>query len=165
MEIRELESHHAARYRKIRLEALQYHTEAFSSSYEEEVGLSSEDFEKRLEAKESFTFGAFDQEQLIGIVSLVLESRAKLKHRANIVAMYVRPESRGFGIGKRLMQHAIAKAKAVKGVEQVYLSVTSSNVTAKRMYDSLGFRRYGTNPSALKIDGTYYDDVLMVLFL
>ncbi|MCC3371575.1 GNAT family N-acetyltransferase [Cohnella sp. REN36] len=165
MEIRELEPHHAARYRKIRLEALQQHPAAYSSSYEEEVGFSSEHFERLLASSHAVTFGAFDQEQLVGVVTLSMETRVKLQHRANIVAMYVRPESRRLGVARQLLREAIARARTTSGIEQLYLSVTSGNISAKRLYDSLGFRRYGTNPGAMKIDGAYHDDILMVLVL
>jgi ribosomal protein S18 acetylase RimI-like enzyme len=163
MHIRLLESNHAAIYRNLRLEALQSHPEAFSSSYEEEKEIPLEIFESRLKEQHSFTYGAFDNEQLIGVVTLVLEKKNKLKHRANIVAMYVDPQKRRFGIGKSLMLEAINKAKAIEGIVQIYLGVTSNNEPAKKLYYSLGFETYGKDKRALKIDSTYFDDELMVL--
>ena len=41
--------------------------------------------------------------------------------------MYVSPEKRGSGIGKALVVEAINKANDLQGVEQVYLTVVTTN--------------------------------------
>ena len=79
--------------------------------------------------------------------------------------MYVTPEMRGKGVAKSLMHEAIDKARTLEGIEQIYLTVVSSNVAAKKLYTSLGFEVYGTEKRALKIEQTYLDEDLMVLFL
>jgi RimJ/RimL family protein N-acetyltransferase len=163
MEIRILEPENAEIYRNIRLEALRTHPEAFGSSYEEEKEFSLEKFESRFKEEHSFTFGTFENEQLLGVVTLVLEQKNKLKHRANIYAMYVSPKKRGIGIANNLMIEAIKKAKEIKGIEQIYLTVVSINEPAKKLYNSLGFETYGIDKRALKIDNTYFDEDLMVL--
>ncbi|MFC5653600.1 GNAT family N-acetyltransferase [Paenibacillus solisilvae] len=165
MEKKILEPTDAETYRNFRLEALLNHPEAFSSSYEEEKEFSLESFERRLNDDHSFTFGMFDNGQLMGIVTLVLENRLKLQHRAKIVGMYVEPAKRRSGIGKQLMLEAIKKAKESKGVEQIYLSVISNNEPARQLYSSLGFETYGTDQRALKVGNRYLDDELMMLFV
>lgn len=165
MQIRVLESNDANEYRKIRLEALQTNPESFSSSYEEEKDYPLERYEGRLKGGESLTFGAFFEEQLIGVVTLIFETKNKLRHRANIAAMYVNPNNRKQGIGKGLMLEAINKAKTINGIEQIYLGVVSTNEAAKKLYNSLGFETYGIDKKALKVDKTYFDDELMVMFV
>ncbi|WP_246941959.1 GNAT family N-acetyltransferase [Bacillus pinisoli] len=165
MEIKILEPTDAVIYREIRLEALKANPEAFSSSYEEEKESTLESFENRLKFGHFFTFGAFVENNLVGVVTLIVETKTKTKHRANIVAMYVYPENRKSGIGRKLMTEAILKAKEIKVVEQIYLTVTSGNEPAKNLYNSLGFKTYGVNRNGLKIKDTYFDDELMVLFL
>jgi ribosomal protein S18 acetylase RimI-like enzyme len=163
MEIKILEPKDAVIYKEIRLEALKAHPEAFSSSYDEEKDNPLENFESRLKYGYFFTFGAFAENSLIGVVTLILETKTKTKHRANIVAMYVYPEKRKSGIGKGLMSEAIKKAKEIVGIEQIYLTVTSSNEPAKKLYQSLGFKTYGIDKKGLKVENTYFDDELMVL--
>jgi ribosomal protein S18 acetylase RimI-like enzyme len=165
MEIRILNSKDAEIYRNIRLKALKDHPEAFSASYEEEIEFSLQMFENRLKEGANFTFGAFANEKLCGVVTLVPEQKNKLKHRANIVGMYVEPITRKIGIGKSLMIEAIKKAKEIDNIEQLHLSVTSSNAPAKKLYQTLGFETYGLEKKALKIDNTYFDDEFMVLYL
>lgn len=116
MEIKQLDRKDAVAYLTLRLEALQKNPEAFAASFEEEKNNPVEKYEKRFESpNNSFTFGAFDGGELVGTVTLLLESRIKLEHRANIVAMYVKEEKRGLRIGKKLLKAAIEKAK--KSVE------------------------------------------------
>jgi ribosomal protein S18 acetylase RimI-like enzyme len=165
MEIRQVLAKDADKYQEIRLEALQTNPEAFASSYEEEEMYSLERFRSRLQDDHSYTFGAYEQDKLVGVVSLVVEQKNKIKHRANIYAMYVKPDSRGNGIAKNLMVEAVKVANRLKGIEQVYLSVVSSNEPAKRLYQSIGFKIYGLDKRAIKIDDDYFDEELMVLYL
>lgn len=165
MEIRRLNAADAEVYRCIRLEGLQLSPEAFGSSYEEELAYSVEVYRNRLDSELVYTYGAYDSAELIGVVTLVLESKRKMRHRANIYGMYVNPAARGQSVGKKLMQAVIGKASELSEIEQIYLAVVSSNVPAKRLYDSLGFKTYGFDHHALRIENDYFDENLMVLFL
>ncbi|MGM7722920.1 GNAT family N-acetyltransferase [Metabacillus sp. Hm71] len=69
------------------------------------------------------------------------------------------------GAGKCLMQEAIKKAKEMVEIEQIYLTVMSTNHSAKRLYSSLGFEIFGTDKRAIKLNDTYFNEDLMVLFL
>lgn len=74
----------------------------------------------------------------------------KLKHKASIFAVYVSPKKRGHGLGKRLMQEIIKQGKQLADVEQINLTVVSSNESAKGLYTSLGFLMFGTEKRAFK---------------
>ena len=167
MEIKLLTPADASAYWELRLEALQQSPEAFASSYEEAIQRTNpiEQVENNLRTEGNYTFGAFDQNKLVGMVTLIQESSLKLKHRANIFAMYVSPVTRGQGVGKALVTEAINKAKTIEGIEKLNLSVVSSNEAAKNLYKRLGFKVFGVEEKALKVEGTYYNDEHMVLFL
>lgn len=165
MEIRRLGSQDAEKYRVIRLEGLRLNPEAFGSSYEEEMLYTEDEYRVRLKSEFAFTYGAFDGDSLVGVVTLVPEGKRKMKHRANIYAMYVTHEMRGNGVGKSLLKAAIHKASELECIEQIYLTVVASNEHAKRLYASLGFQTFGLDKRALRIGETYYDEELMVLFL
>ncbi|CAM4039243.1 GNAT family N-acetyltransferase [Mesobacillus thioparans] len=165
MEIRRLNGEDAESYRALRHEALLMNPEAFSSSYEDEEGYEASRYRERLDNKSVYTFGAFDKEQLVGVVTLVPDGKVKLKHRASIFAMYVTSSHRGRGIGRALVKAAIQKGAELTIVEQIHLTVTSSNEPAKKLYASLGFKVYGVEKNSMKIDGIYYDEDLMMLFL
>ncbi|MDO7906950.1 GNAT family N-acetyltransferase [Paenibacillus sp. JX-17] len=165
MDIRILVPQDAEIYRKLRLEALRTHPEAYGSSAEEEGAMPSEAFEQRLAGGDALTFGAWENGELIGITTLVRESSMKMRHRCNIYAVYVSSAHRGKGIARLLMNAVIEQARAYEGTEQIYLTVVSANEPAKRLYQSLGFRTYGTDLRALKIGNTYVDEEMMVLQL
>ncbi|KMJ57415.1 acetyltransferase [Bacillus sp. LL01] len=165
MEIRLLKPNDAENYRTIRLEALKNNPEAFSSSYEEEKEYLLESFENRLSFQHVFTFGAFEKMLLVGTVTLICETKMKIKHRANIVAMYVCAGLRESGIGRALMEEAIGKARELVEIEQLHLTVMATNEPAKKLYKSLGFTTYGVDKKGLKIGDTYFDEELMVLGL
>ncbi|MFN7250250.1 MAG: GNAT family N-acetyltransferase [Anaerobacillus sp.] len=165
MEVRVLEPTDAKDYQLLRLEALQTNPEAFVASYEEEKDYPLEHYENRFCSEYSVFFGAFDNGQLVGVVSLVKETKQKLKHRANIFAMYITPSARGLGIGRKLMIAAIENALNSEGIEQVYLSVVTTNKAGRNLYLNLGFEIYGRDYRAIKIGNRYFDEDHMVLFL
>ncbi|AQY52256.1 acetyltransferase [Listeria weihenstephanensis FSL R9-0317] len=165
MEIRLLTVADVDNYVQIRLRALQESPAAFATSFEEEKYTALQKYEIRFQSPYSLTFGAFSGGHLVGVVTLIQEERLKMRHRANIVAMYVIPERRGSGVGKALIGTAIDQAQRLEGVEQVYLSVVTSNKMAQTLYTSLGFEVFSTEKHALKLDDTYFDEAHMVLFL
>lgn len=165
--IRVLQESDAEVYRVARLNALQKSSEAFGSTYDREAQLSLETFAQRIRPTEDkFVLGAFRGERdLVGIVTFVRESGHKTSHKGNVYGMYVEPFARGQGVGLALLEDLILRAKSLPGLEQIHLMVVADNVAAKRLYTSLGFEVYGVEPHALKLDGKYSDEELMVLFL
>jgi ribosomal protein S18 acetylase RimI-like enzyme len=165
MQIRALMGQDAAVYQSLRLQALQEHPEAFGSSYEEEAKMTMEQVAERLSKPENVTFGMFADETLVGVVTLLTNLRPKLMHRASIVAMYVVPEKRGKGIGRRLMQAAIEEAMVRDEIMDVTLSVSVGNESARALYLSMGFKPYAVEPRFIRIDGRFYDGEWMILSL
>ncbi|WP_338472993.1 GNAT family N-acetyltransferase [Niallia sp. XMNu-256] len=166
MEIRMLTSlEDAEQYRCIRLESLQNNPE-FVTSYEEEKAVPVQNYKDEFHMDDSYTFGAFDNHELVGIITLYRDKPYKLGHRAHIGAMYVSPSKRGSGIGKALMKEAINKAKSLNGIEQIYLAVVSNNESAKKLYSSLDFQVFGTEKRGLRVEeNIYYDVDFMILYL
>jgi ribosomal protein S18 acetylase RimI-like enzyme len=78
--------------------------------------------------------------------------------------MGVLSDYRGQGIGRRLLQSALAAARKL-GLERVELAVLTNNAPAISLYRSLGFEVEGTIRHAQKLDDGYGDDYLMALFL
>lgn len=167
MEIRLLAVDDAVEYWKLRLRALREEPTSFSASYEEDVHKPIEDtinrFRKQWASQENYVLGAFKDGALIGIVGFVREQRKKLCHKGNIWGMYVVPEARGEGAGKLLLYDVIRRSHNLEGLEQIHLTVTSNNKSAKRLYEHMGFRCYGVEKRALKIAPMFFDDDLMVL--
>jgi ribosomal protein S18 acetylase RimI-like enzyme len=71
--------------------------------------------------------------------------------------MYVHPRYRGMGVGRGIVEKLLRAAQAMKGLLVVKLAVTSTNDSAIKLYQRLGFRRYATEPKALRVNGRFYD--------
>lgn len=88
----------------------------------------------------------------------------RTRHRAGIgIALY--QKYTGFGLGRLMLKRLLEEVKN-HGFEQAELSVAGNNKRARHLYESLGFKVCGTFPNANKYDdGTYADDIFMVLKL
>jgi RimJ/RimL family protein N-acetyltransferase len=162
VDIRRLVPADAARYRDIRLEALRLSPEAFGSAYETESVHPVEWFAERL-ARGAVILGAFRDGELAGTIGFVRADGPKRQHKGELVGMYLRPTARGTGVGRRLVDAALELA--AQSVELVLIVVAKGNEPAFRLYRSAGFVEYGVEPHARKIDGRYYDDILMAKHL
>jgi len=166
MHIRRLTPADASAFQDFRLAALQDAPTAFGSSYEEERDIPASVVEARLAIKsDRGPFGAFEDSQLVGFVALGRENLKNLSHKALIWGMYVKPEYRAKGIAKALLQEAISLARSVPDINQVNLSVNASNAAAIGLYESFGFKTFGHEQGALRIDGEFHDELFMSLRL
>ncbi len=155
-------------YWTLRVQALKDHPEAFATSYEEAIKRDHpiERVAQNLANVGNYTFGAFDPDKnLVGMVTLMEEQHLKLRHKANIFAMYVAPQMRSLGIGKQLLSAAIQQAHSIEGLIKLNLTVVRTNKAAKRLYEQCGFKVFGTETQALKVEEQFYDEDYMALVL
>ena len=160
-QIRRLETSDAALYRDLRLEALQKNPEAFGSTFERENAEPLSWFEATLGRTD--IFGAFVDGTLAGMAGYSARENLKQAHKGLLWTMYVRAAARNTGLGKILVAAVLDHARG--RVEMVQLTVVSENESAHRLYRAMGFVEYGHEKRALKHDGRYYDEILMVNFL
>ena len=169
--VRELVERDLAAYKALRDDALARHDDAFTSDAATEALRSAESYRSRLgiapdDAAGGFTLGAFDDgDRLVGALTIERERRRKIRHVGHLVGMMVATERQRSGIGRALLEAAIARARENGELHQITLSVTSSNPSAVRLYERAGFVRYGRLPRAIRIGERFLDKDLMVLAL
>lgn len=114
---------------------------------------------------DSFTLGAFDDRDLIGVVSFHRdgENRIKLQHKGWLIRMLVGQSQRGKGVGTSLITSLIDRVRSLGTIEQINLTVVSED--ARQLYSRLGFEVFAEEKNAVKSDGMYLTEYQMVLFL
>jgi RimJ/RimL family protein N-acetyltransferase len=162
--VRELGQDDAAAFRRLRLDALRLHPEAFTASYEDEVQLSEAQFAERLAAPGLTRFGGFAGDELVGLVGLNLRPGLKERHKAGLFSMYVAAGHRRSGLAQDLVTAVIGQAREA-GALVLQLFVTVGNAPAQRLYQRMGFVPYGTERRAIRVGDAFYDEELMALDL
>lgn len=164
METRCLTPDDAGEWLRLRIEALAGDPEAFSASLEEYRSLSMEDVKRRLwSGADAFVVGAFEAGRLLGVAGFYREKGEKSRHKGRVWGVYLTPVARGKKIGRRMMAALLERGLAIEGVEQILISVSTTQVAAARLYRSLGFEPFGLEPRALKIGDRFIDEEYMVL--
>ncbi|CDG83868.1 GNAT family N-acetyltransferase [Janthinobacterium agaricidamnosum] len=164
--IRLLTADDAGAFKALRLLAIDSDPGAIVFSRDEKEARTLQQIAQRITPDASqAVFGAFDGEQLIGIVGLKRGDLKKTLHKATIWGVFVDPAYRGKGIAGELMRAQIARARADQGLFQLYLGVNADNAAPRKLYESLGFVAFGIEPRALRLGDQFYDEQLMTLQL
>ena len=107
-------------------------------------------------------FAAFDGEAVVGLIDIVGGQRDFDRHSGTL-GISVAPDWRGRGLGRALMEAAIAEARSWPGFCRIELIVVSWNTPAIALYESLGFRLEGRKRKAVNFRGRPEDEFLMAL--
>ena len=161
MWIERLDASHALAYRELMLEAYDRHPQAFTSSVRERAAMPLSWWESRLTGKLDVVFGAFEAGRLAGIVGLAFEPREKARHKTTLFGMYVSAEFRQHGLGRQLVQAALAEAQSYPTLKIIQLTVTAGNEPAFNLYQRCGFIQFGLEPLAVRVGGDYFDKIHM----
>jgi ribosomal protein S18 acetylase RimI-like enzyme len=156
-------------YKQMRDEMLLAHPDAFTSDPAAEKKKEPADYLHRLGTDRRggghFLLGAWSDMHIVGAIGCERELRLKVQHIGHVIGMMVRPEARGHGVGRDLLDTCIAEARRTPGLEMLTLTVTTGNTAAIRLYESSGFVAYGSLPRALKLGSTYHSKLHMALTL
>lgn len=107
---------------------------------------------------------AFDEGELIGTGAVsVVSGKPRFAHRREI-AISVRKDYWGKGIGTGIMNVLMDFAKK-SGAEVIELEVRSDNEAAISLYKKFGFEKIGTNEKFFKINGEFFAADYMNLYL
>lgn len=155
--IRRLDAADVQSFKAIRLASLREAPTAFSTEGSVEARMRAEEIANRL--ARDVVFGAECTHRLVGIVGLERQEGLKLSHRGVIWGLYVLPSHRRKGIARQLM--GALEAEVGCDLEILELEVVIGNEPAHYLYETLGYSVYGKQPKALKINGEYFERLLM----
>lgn len=150
----------------LRLRAILDSPSSFSSSREDELARTPEEHAQRIAGgQQQRAFGAFDGERLVGFAGLRREPLRQLSHKAVLWGVFVDVQQRGKGVARRLVHACIDLAERDPAILQVHLSVNAENNVALRLYESLGFIVYGTEPRSMRVGELFYDEYHLALLI
>jgi ribosomal protein S18 acetylase RimI-like enzyme len=106
---------------------------------------------------------AYDGDRLVGHVNVQRE-RHPVTHHVASLSIAVAADARGRGIGRRLMDEAIAWSTRA-GIEKLVLSVYPHNEAALALYRSVGFVEEGKLARHSRKSYGYEDEILMAAWI
>ncbi len=111
----------------------------------------------------AFFIGRIDNE-VVCFGNVMAQGRQRVSHQSNL-ALAVKRQYWGIGIGSHLMETLLTYARNTGQTEILHLGVRAENKSAIRLYEKMGFKQIGIYPNFFKINGRYYDEILMNLYL
>ncbi len=134
--IRSVDGRDWRQWREIRLRALQDSPTAFGTTYEQELANPEELYRERLDADVP-TVLALAGDRTVGMAGGFSDRPGWLL----VVSMWVDPQWRGRGVGRRMLDHIVTWAE--ERSLRVHLDVTVGNAAARRLYEEAGFQPTG----------------------
>lgn len=132
-----------AKFKAVRLRALQDTPHAFSATYAQESRLTDEEWLQRTQrwnGERGIGFLAMEDGGGSGIAGSFLDEKDAT--RAQLISMWTAATHRRRGVGRMLVDAVLDWAKLRKA-GALHLLVTSNNEPAVRFYERLGFARTG----------------------
>ena len=81
------------------------------------------------------------------------------------LSLHLTEAYRGFGIGKKMLDHIVAHARAQKSIHSLLAAIDSENVKSIAMHEGRGFKKVGLIPQVAHKFDRWLDLVLMQLIL
>jgi ribosomal protein S18 acetylase RimI-like enzyme len=165
--IRKLDENDLSSFYNLRLKGLLESPTSFRSSYDEEkaAGMSIHKNSFNRDKMNNNVFGAFVQNEIIGCIAFTQEEKSKTKHKCNIWGLYVQPNYRNQRIGRQLIETTIKHIRENLNCSIINLCVKKDNFSAIKLYESFGFKIWGTEPRAMCFEGEFYEEMYLSLLL
>lgn len=90
--------------------------------------------------------------------------KKKLMHNVDL-GISVLKEYWNIGIATQMLEHILNYCRITKEIENVVLEVRADNLFAIELYKKMGFKKIGKYSKNFKVDGVYFDALIMELLL
>lgn len=101
--------------------------------------------------------------ELAGMIGLQRYQKNKRRHRATVWGVYVGPAARGERVASQLLEEVLRRARSMKGLDHIILSVSNHATAANRLYARAGFVEYGRELRAARTGDIWMDEIWMRL--
>ncbi len=102
--------------------------------------------------------------EIAGNCQIVFHDKIKTRHRATVAIALIK-KYWGLGIGTAMFEEMIAVARK-RGISQLELEYIEGNERARRLYEKMGFVKYGERPDSIRLkDGRSLKEILMFMRL
>ncbi len=101
---------------------------------------------------------------LVSIGQIQSYRRKRIAHNSEL-AISVRKDYWGKGVGSAVMEELIHFAEKHPVIKYVHLGVKAENEKAIRLYEKFGFKKIGTHKKFFHMNGKFYDEILMDLYI
>jgi RimJ/RimL family protein N-acetyltransferase len=102
--------------------------------------------------------------KIVGVLSCI-GGEHRGNHHTTSLAITIKKNWRNQGVGRALMERAIAWAKTTGVVKRIQLEVTSGNAPGIHLYEKLGFQKEGLRPRGMFKNGQFLDTWMMALLV
>jgi ribosomal protein S18 acetylase RimI-like enzyme len=152
-------------YRDLRMESLRRYPDAYGALLDEERARPRLPFEDAIDlgTADRFVVSALRGGRPLGMAAFARREGGKKRHRGEITQVYVAPEARGRSTGAALMRTTLDLAFALGDIDQVELSLVTTNASALRLYTEFGFETYAAHTNYLKLGDRAWDQFHMLL--
>jgi RimJ/RimL family protein N-acetyltransferase len=122
-----------------------------------------EGFVRQSVADDAVQFFAVDGDTVVGWADVFPAWAHAVRHVGSL-GMGVLPAYRGQGLGRRLLQACIDKARS-RSITRIELEARADNLAAIQLYQHMGFEHEALKRRAMRFGGRYFDAVQMSLLL
>lgn len=149
-------------YRDLRLRAIRESPQAFLDTEQETRAFPEKKWRQRLAdaaAGKSWQLFARLHGKLVGMIGAYRSDDDVKNQSATIVGIWVAPEARGKGVGRKLMETLMDTLKK-RSIKTVHLSVNVEQTAAVVLYKKLGFQIV-EEKEAVMGDGKKHEELMM----
>ena len=151
----------------LRLASLEDCPEEFATDAEAWKNAVRETINKLLihseERQDAPILGAWKNDELVGLVGVNRDLRLSVMHKSSLWGLYVLPEHRKQGLGCALLDEVIKVARGTSDLRLIRAVVTITSEDAISLPKKYGFKVFGQEPEAKRLNTLYYDQIYLWL--
>ncbi|MGW7859355.1 GNAT family N-acetyltransferase [Staphylococcus xylosus] len=160
-QIRYLTTEDFSIYKSLLLQGINKELEVLAWKLQNEKCLNDTDLHKLLstDSTDCIVLGAFEQDILMGAVTLIHHQTYSFSHKATLENMCVKDENQASKDQiSNLLMHQIFKICNEKEIEILMTSLISNNISGKVFFSNLNFETLVLEHHARKYDNYYVDE-------